>query len=329
MSSCVLRVSSFAFVVLLAVLVLGSPGGGMSAGQEERYRNPIVFQRAHMDEATGKPRLMAKVWVMEEDGSRLRQLTHGETYDDHPSFFSDRRSILYSEYPVNAEDRNSSPKLIKMDLYTGQREVFHEVKGHALHHASVSPIGDLVGYSRDLGTKRLSFWVGVGADAYEVPTPALNGFALPDGAIYMLEKNRGISPREVSIARLWRTPSGFQVTFITDDKALNRRPAISPDGKLLAWQTNRAGGRDEIFLAGVDGSNPRNLTQTPRSHEGHPWFSRDGKWVIFESDRVGDYEVNACDRRVACEVYKQHVETGEVVQLTSGGKAYVSHRARM
>jgi Tol biopolymer transport system component len=145
----------------------------------------------------------------------------------------------------------------------------------------------------------------------------------------MLEKNRGISPREVSIARLWRDPSGFRVTFLTDDKHLNRRPAISPDGKLLAWQTNRAGGRDEIFLANIDGSQPRNLTNTPSGHEGHPWFSRDGKWVIFESDRGGDYEFNACDRRVACEIYKQHIDTGEVVQLTRGGKKFVSHRPRM
>lgn len=310
-------------------LLSGFGGGHPSAAQDERYRNPIVFQRAHLDEASGKPVLLAKLWVMEEDGTRLRQLRHGDTYDDHPSLFADQRTILYSEYPRNAEDRDASPKLWKMDLYTGEREIFLEVKDHAVHHASVGPIGDAIGYSRDRGTKRLSFWVGVGEGAYEVPTPALNGVALPDGAIYMLEKNRGISPREVSIARLWRDPSGMRVTFLTDDKHLNRRPAISPDGRLLAWQTNRAGGRDEIFIANIDGSQPRNLTNTPRAHEGHPWFSRDGKWVIFESDRTGDYEVNACDRRVACEIYKQHIETGEVVQLTSGGKQFVSHRPRM
>ena len=51
--------------------------------------------------------------------------------------------------------------------------------------------------------------------------------------------------------------------FLTDDKSLHRRPAISPDGKLLAWQTNMNGKDDEIYLANIDGSNPKNLTDAP------------------------------------------------------------------
>jgi hypothetical protein len=48
----------------------------------------------------------------------------------------------------------------------------------------------------------------------------------------------------------------------------------------LAWQTNMNAKNDEIYLAAIDGSNPRNLTDAP------------GRWpsVVFESDRTGSWE---------------------------------------
>ncbi len=51
------------------------------------YRNPIIFARAHLNEETGEPIQWGKIWIMEENGSGLRQLTLGASYDDHPALF--------------------------------------------------------------------------------------------------------------------------------------------------------------------------------------------------------------------------------------------------
>ena len=107
-----------------------------------------------------------------------------------------------------------------------------------------------------------------------------------------------------------------KAVFLTDDRCLHRRPAVSPDGEWLAWQTNADGGEDEIFLARPDGSEPRNITNA-EGLDGHPWFSRDGKWIVFESDRTGTQEI-----------WKIDLKTLEQRQLTFGGKRYSSRTPR-
>jgi len=317
---------------LLFIALAAFAFSGQSKMQESngvRYRNPIVFNRTHLDES-GKVTLGSKLWVMEEDGSGLRQLTDGTTYDDHPSFYADQRHVLYSEFPVNALDRKAGARLVKLDIYTGQRETVLAVDGCALHHATISPISDdLIVYHRDCGS-RLSQWHGLGGESYELNTVAINGVAVAkESVIFMHEKNRGVAPRQVALARIWGHGAGSKIVFLTDDKALNRRPAISPDGKWLAWQTNAAGAGDEIFLAEIDGAKPRNLTNAA-GNDGHPWFSRDGKWIVFESDRTAKgYKGHGCEENRACEIWKLNIATGKVTQLTSGAGKYASTRPRM
>ena len=73
----------------------------------------------------------------------------------------------------------------------------------------------------------------------------------------MHEINKGGAARFVSLMRMWGHGPGARMLELTDDEHLHRRPAISPDGRLLAWQTDMNGKDDEIYLANVDGSNAR------------------------------------------------------------------------
>jgi Tol biopolymer transport system component len=275
------------------------------------YRHPIVFGRGHNDE-----NLHSKIWIMEEDGSNQRQLTQGTTYDDHPSLYSDLRHVLYSEFPVNDLKVEAGAKLIKLDIYTGKREVAAEAPGCALHHASISPIGEVLAYHKDCG-KNHEQWVGWGPGAYRVTTAATNGVAMPDSIFFMHEINKGAAARFVSLMRMWGHGPGAKMLELTDDTHLHRRPAISPDGKQLAWQTNQNEKNDEIYLADIDGRNARNLTNAP-GDDGHPWFSRDGKTIVFESNRSGTWEI-----------WKVDLATMKFTQLTHGGKKYESTRPRM
>ena len=288
----------------------------LCVGAQERYDSPVVFQRAHLDEATGGAVLNAKLWVMEADGSELRQLTFGTTYDDHPSFYADQEHVLFAEFPANVLERRAEARLIRLNIYTGDRETVAAIDGCALHHATLSPIDDLLAYHRDCGDRR-SQWVGFGREAYEVSLLATNGVRTRNGIIAMHEKNQGISPREVAVVSITGHGAGSAVRLLTDDTVLHRRPAVSPDARWLAWQTNMEGQGDEIYLAHADGSEPRNLTETP-GNDGHPWFSRDGSWIVFESDRTGSWEI-----------WRLELETGAQRQLTSGGSKYASTRARM
>ena len=77
---------------------------------------------------------------------------------------------------------------------------------------------------------------------------------------------------------------------LTNNPNDDRYPSWSPDGKRIAFVSDRDGhvmdGRptDEIYVMDADGGNPQNLTNDPND-EWSPSWSPDGKRIAFASDR--------------------------------------------
>ena len=289
---------------------------------------PIVFQRF---ENTGATPTMpgfyggADIWIMEGDGSGVRLVRKGvPQHLDHPSLTFDLRSVVYAEFTDAEAGVEAGARIFREDLATGEREVLREVEGCAVHHASVSPITRQLVYARncpegDGFNQGLIVEIGARRRLDAAQTTALrvgNGVGLPRAVLFQAEGKPVDGERRMEIAII-RFDGYGQGTYaaLTDRDHRHRRPAVSPDGRTIAWQTNREGPDDDIFLAGIDGSNQRRLTQSD-ANDGHPWFSRDGRWIVFESDRSGNWEI-----------WKIEIETGEAVQLTDD-PAYVSTRPR-
>ena len=294
-----------------------APAEAQSSRPPQEYRNPVVFQRFPMDDNKRPVMRGPKIWIMEFDGSGLYRMTDGPLYDDHPSLYSDLRHVLYSRYNTPGEDRSKGARLIKQNIYTNEVTVILEEPGFALHHAALTHDDRTIVYMRNWDTFQTQSVLVAGEKPYTLPTRALNGVAVGDAVIFMHEPLSGLRPRKVALVKITGRGAGARMDFLTDDRVLHRRPAVSPDGKMLAWQTNADGDGDEIFLADINGRDARNLTQAP-GNDGHPWFSRDGQWIVFESDRSGFWEI-----------WKMHIESRETVQLTDGKGQYRSTRPRM
>jgi Tol biopolymer transport system component len=80
---------------------------------------------------------------------------------------------------------------------------------------------------------------------------------------------------------------GRNVERLTFDPGLTVTPALSPDGKLLAYASDRSGRDDlDIWVDQLHGGTPVRLTDDP-AEDRDPDFSADGSQIVFRSDRNG------------------------------------------
>jgi hypothetical protein len=82
---------------------------------------------------------------------------------------------------------------------------------------------------------------------------------------------------------------GSARTKLTNNPADDRNPSWSPDGKKIAFESDRDG-KDEIYVMNADGSALTNLTNNPARDMNSSW-SPDGKKITFTSTRDGNIEV--------------------------------------
>jgi uncharacterized repeat protein (TIGR01451 family) len=73
------------------------------------------------------------------------------------------------------------------------------------------------------------------------------------------------------------------VTRLTSDKSVDLHPALSPDGRRVAFTSDR-GGSEDIWVLDVAGGAPRQLTDHPAA-DSWPTWSPDGKQLAFTSTR--------------------------------------------
>lgn len=104
------------------------------------------------------------------------------------------------------------------------------------------------------------------------------------------------STRHRQTADIYRQQvGGASVTQLTDDPANDMMPAISPDGKHIAFTSDRSGNWD-IYLMDAQGGPAIQITSDP-THDIHPSFSPDGKQLVYCSygQRSGQWQMVVVD----------------------------------
>jgi Tol biopolymer transport system component len=87
-------------------------------------------------------------------------------------------------------------------------------------------------------------------------------------------------------------PDGNNQTNLSNDPKNDSQPVVSPDGKKLAFTSDR-GGDDEIYLMDTDPStdDATNLSKFSSAGDSTPVFSPDGNKIAFTSVRTDHFEV--------------------------------------
>jgi Tol biopolymer transport system component len=125
---------------------------------------------------------------------------------------------------------------------------------------------------------------------------------------------------------------GSDVKALTNDEARENFPVFSPDGKSIAFSSNLDGPRDirgnltfdnYILSLGADGTPGK--VQRISDHPGqdsHPWFSPDGAWIVYTSERGGINDEEPMVQEVVFgpqmygELYARRVSDGLEIRLT-------------
>ena len=87
---------------------------------------------------------------------------------------------------------------------------------------------------------------------------------------------------------------GSDQTNLTNDPEFDYFPEWSPDGKRIAFTSDRDGIVPEIYVMDADGSDQTNLTNNPAIDQAPAW-SPDGTKIAFHSRRDGNYEIYVMD----------------------------------
>ena len=214
----------------------------------------------------------------------IEQLTDDGLLKRDPCFQPDGSSILFAS-------RHRSPRMVLMKLELAKNKVIRLNPASNLVELAPSFAGNgtLLCYQRMTGNDQTTF---------------------------VIENKQAGSSRQLSASEAvsWNvriSPLGDAVTYnlsgqiylrslesdaeiqLTKSAGRNDWPAISPDGKQIAFSSSRDGDY-ELYLMGLDGSQPRRLT-TASGLDMRPRWSPDGKQILFTSNRDGNYEIYLLD----------------------------------
>lgn len=144
----------------------------------------------------------------------------------------------------------------------------------------------------------------------------------PTGQWLVFASTRHRATADIYLKRV----DGNTTTQLTNDPGNDVMPAFSPDGKQIAFASDRAGNWD-IYVQGVDGGAPVQLTNDP-SQELHPSWSPDGKQIVFSSlgTQSGQWEMVVID--VENTARRKFIGFGLFPTFSPDGKKIAFQRAR-
>jgi Tol biopolymer transport system component len=143
--------------------------------------------------------------------------------------------------------------------------------------------------------------------------PLTAGAAGNDGLTISQDGNRLAFSQVRGDANIWRLDlitKGAKPERLIASKGRDVYPQYSPDGKRIAFLSNRAG-NPQIWLADPDGKGVQQLTSMPGPLTASPHWSPDGKTIEFDSNPDGHYDI-----------YTIAAGGGSPKKLTNGGTSF-------
>jgi len=241
-------------------------------GETGFFDTRVVF----VDETGPKQHRRKRLAIMDQDGANVRHLTRGDDLVVTPRFSPSSQDVTYMSFGV------SDPKVLLMNLETGQREVVGNFPGMTFA-PRFSPDGQKIVMSLAQGTATNLFAMDLRSrtttrlsDSSSIDTsPSYS----PDGTQIAFESDRG------GTSQLYvMSANGGAPRRISFAEGRYSTPVWSPKGDYIAF-TKQQGGTFAIGVMRPDGSGERILTEG--YHNEGPTWAPNGLYLMFFRDPGG------------------------------------------
>ncbi|MTI22251.1 DUF5050 domain-containing protein [Fulvivirga sp. RKSG066] len=239
---------------------------------------PIAYPIAYSSKESGN----TEIYLTDVEGKSKIKITDYEGGNGYPAWSPDGKQLaFYAKY-----DSRKTWSIHTMNSDGSNRKRLTHEQNMRDNSPSWSPDGNKIAFSRvyngDEGDWKFELWIMNPDGSQQTQVGSLSGGApdfMPDGRLIY---NSESEVSEICIVDI----DGTNMIQLTNTNAKNWHPEVSPDGKQIAFMSNRDG-NFEIYIMDVDGSNQTRLTHND-VRDSTPVWSADGSQILFVSRDEAD-----------------------------------------
>lgn len=269
----------------------------------------LAFTLTDYDMPKGKS--FTDIYIMNSDGSGLKNITNDPKADYSPIWTGDGSEIYF------LSTRTGTPELFSYSLKEGETKQITDLST-GVDAPVLSPDGRLIAFSSDV-------YPECGADDAcneRIDSAASNGPVQAYVADHLLFRHwtsySGGKYTHILIYNLGKktytdvTPGDYaSPTFMLGGGVGYN---FSPDSKELCYVSNHdphpeASTNADLWLVPVTGGNAVNITEKNKAWDGWPKYSPDGRYIAYRTQKIPKYESD----RFRLALYDRETKTSEII----------------
>ena len=249
-----------------------------------------------------------EVYIMNEDGTNIKNLTNNSSVDYGLNWSPDGNYILFYS------NRNGNEDVWRMDNDGTNLTNLSNLPSNE-RAAAYSPDGKKIVFISNMDDNTLDLYT-MSAEGGNIQKVTQNRTYCEspewtnDGKyiVFTLEVEKDSTEKNFSGELFVINADGNNPRRLTHREGFDSGADISPNGKKIAFYGKSETGNMDIFIMNIDGTEILNLTNdAPEDYS--PSWSRDGNWISFTSGNSGNYDI-----------WKMNIITKEKIQLTQHPK---------